>query len=203
MINHGKEINMSKQKSRSEYVKDDIPEEIPEEDKHVRMQHVFGIEAEPDMLIQKQIEDSGPDEMTIAPNNNAQDLKFVIQPKIFDPMNHTLEEVKNHLTEKPRTYKDDTGKEPISMVPMQFVRDAAVIRAYGNKKYNDPWSWKLVEPQRYMNALGRHVLAFLEDPNGVDEESGYPHIWHISCNVAFLSDMFKGGKFNDYNSEPK
>ena len=143
---------MSKQKSR------------PEEDMHIRMQHVFGIDA-------------------VAPNNNAQDLRSIIQSD--------------------QSIKSDAGKEQLSMVPMQFVRDAAIIRAYGNKKYNDPWSWKLVEPQRYMDALGRHVLAFLEDPNSVDEESGYPHIWHISCNVAFLSDMFKGGKFNDYNSEPR
>ena len=31
----------------------------------------------------------------------------------------------------------------------------------------------------------------MDDPHGVDEESGYPHLWHVACNVAFLCDLEK------------
>ena len=26
----------------------------------------------------------------------------------------------------------------------------------------------------------------IKEPDGVDSESGLPHLWHIACNVAFL-----------------
>lgn len=85
--------------------------------------------------------------------------------------------------------KADTGKPRISLVPTQIIRDIATVREYGNKKYGDPNNWRKVEEQRYIDALLRHTLAFWENPNGVDEESGLPHLSHIACNVAFLCEM--------------
>lgn len=85
--------------------------------------------------------------------------------------------------------KADTGKPRISLVPTQIIRDIAAVREYGNKKYGDPNNWRKVEVQRYIDALLRHTLAFWEDQNGVDEESGLPHLSHIACNVAFLCEM--------------
>lgn len=38
----------------------------------------------------------------------------------------------------------------------------------------------------------RHVVAYLGDPHGVDEESGLPHLWHMACNIAFLIELEKG-----------
>lgn len=35
----------------------------------------------------------------------------------------------------------------------------------------------------------RHMCAYLDDLEGVDEESGLPHLWHLACNVAFLCEM--------------
>ena len=75
---------------------------------------------------------------------------------------------------------------------MQIVSDIARIREYGCDKYHDPENWKRVEKERYIDALGRHALAFLNNPMGVDEESGLPHLWHLECNAAFLSEMMKG-----------
>lgn len=87
--------------------------------------------------------------------------------------------------------KADDGKPRISLVPMQIVRDVAVIREYGNNKYGSKEGWRTVEAGRYIDALGRHTLAFLENPLSVDEESGLPHLWHLECNAAFLSEMMK------------
>lgn len=88
--------------------------------------------------------------------------------------------------------KADAGKPEVRLVPSQIVRDIARVRTYGNNKYHDPESWRRVEPERYIDALYRHVLAFVEDPNGADEESGLPHLWHVACNVAFLCELKKG-----------
>ena len=88
--------------------------------------------------------------------------------------------------------KADAGKPRVSLVPMQIVSDIARIREYGCDKYHDTENWKRVEKERYIDALGRHALAFLNNPVGVDEESGLPHLWHLECNAAFLSEMMKG-----------
>ena len=82
--------------------------------------------------------------------------------------------------------KADAGKAEIRLVPMEIVWAIAWIRMYGNRKYGDPENWKTVEPERYRDALMRHLLAYISDPNSVDEESGYPHLWHAACNMAFL-----------------
>ena len=87
--------------------------------------------------------------------------------------------------------KHDAGKPRISLVPTEIIRNIAVIREYGCEKYKDPDNWKTVETERYRDALGRHVLAYYDDPYGVDEESGLPHLWHAACNLAFLCEMEK------------
>lgn len=85
--------------------------------------------------------------------------------------------------------KADAGKPRLSLVPRRIIWDIAAIREYGNKKYHDPESWRQVEPQRYRDAAYRHFLAYLDDPDGVDEESGLRHLWHLACNIAFLCEM--------------
>lgn len=87
--------------------------------------------------------------------------------------------------------KADAGKLRLSLVPFQIVRDVAEVREYGCRKYRDPENWKKVEFRRYVDAMLRHTLAFIEDPTGVDEESGIPHYKHAECNWAFISEMMK------------
>lgn len=85
--------------------------------------------------------------------------------------------------------KFDTGKAQLTLVPTKIIFDIARIREYGVKKYKDPENWKRVEIERYRDALYRHWLAYINDPHGVDEESGMPHLWHVACNCAFLCEM--------------
>jgi hypothetical protein len=98
-----------------------------------------------------------------------------------------------------QTIKADVGKEQLHLVPMQILRDIAVIRKYGNDKYGDSDSWKRVAPERYIDAMLRHAIAFVEDPKSVDEESKLAHLWHLATNVAFLCWFFAKGAFNDKN----
>ncbi len=91
-----------------------------------------------------------------------------------------------------QTAKADAGKLRITLVPRQIIREIARVRMYGCEKYKDPENWKRVESERYKDAAFRHFLAYLDDPDGVDEESGLPHLSHLACNIAFLCEM-KGG----------
>lgn len=88
--------------------------------------------------------------------------------------------------------KADAGKLQLSLVPTQIIRDIAQVRMYGCEKYKDPDNWKKVECQRYVDALYRHFLAFVDDPYSVDEESGIPHYKHMACNMAFICEMMEG-----------
>lgn len=85
--------------------------------------------------------------------------------------------------------KADEGKLRLTLVPREIIRNIAVIREYGTKKYGDPENWRKVEKERYRDAAFRHFLAYLDDPKEVDEESGYPHLWHLACNIAFLCEL--------------
>lgn len=86
--------------------------------------------------------------------------------------------------------KQDAGKLQLSLVPTQIIRDIAAVRQWSmENKYKDPDNWKQVEPKRFVDALYRHWLAFVDDPESKDEESGLPHLWHAATNMAFLCEM--------------
>lgn len=94
-----------------------------------------------------------------------------------------------------QTLKADAGKLRISLVPTEIIRAVARVRMYGVEKYGDSKSWVNVEPERYKDALLRHILAYIDDPDGADEESGLPHLWHAACNIAFLVEMEKRAEY--------
>ena len=90
-----------------------------------------------------------------------------------------------------QTAKADAGKPAISNSPPQIIWDIAEVKEYGDKKYGDPNNWKNVDIKRYIDALLRHTLAFWENPDSVDEESGIPHYKHMACNMAFICEMMR------------
>lgn len=85
--------------------------------------------------------------------------------------------------------KTDAGKIRPTLVPPALIEAVAAVRGYGCNKYGDPDNWRRVEPQRYRDALYRHWLAYLKNPEACDPESGLPHLWHLACNAAFLIEM--------------
>ena len=90
--------------------------------------------------------------------------------------------------------KYDKGKIRPSLVPVQIVREIAEVREYGVVKYHDPNNWKKVKVQRYVDALYRHFLAFLENNQSKDDESGIEHYKHMACNIAFICELMKRGQ---------
>ncbi len=95
-------------------------------------------------------------------------------------------------------YKHDKGKPRLDLVPPAVIEAIGHIRTYGLGKYKDPDNWKKVEPERYRAALIRHLCQYLRDPQTVDKESGFPHLWHMACNIAFLCELERQGDYNEY-----
>lgn len=88
-------------------------------------------------------------------------------------------------------HKDDDGKPPISLVPTGIIWEIAKVREYGLRKYPDTGreGWRSISKQRIRDAMLRHCLRYIEDPGGVDLESGLSHLSHLAANVAFLIEM--------------
>ena len=96
------------------------------------------------------------------------------------------------MDNRDQSLKTDAGKPRISLVPLKaFAEDVAEVREFGLQKYKDVESWKKVSVDRYVDAMLRHLLAWLENPNGVAEDSGINHFKHFECNVAFISYLLK------------
>lgn len=85
-----------------------------------------------------------------------------------------------------QTAKADAGKPRLTLVPRRIIWGIAAVREFGTLKYKDPNNWKRVESERYRDAMFRHMLRYLDDIDGVDDESGLPHLWHSVTNAAFL-----------------
>ena len=110
--------------------------------------------------------------------------------KFYDASCHSIF-FDNPEPEDSQKAKKDAGKEQLTLVPRRIIHDICQVRMYGNKKYPEggPDNWKRVSKERYRDAAYRHFLAYLDDPQGVDEESGMPHYWHWATNCAFLCEL--------------
>ena len=95
--------------------------------------------------------------------------------------------VRENQNDKDQSAKADKGKLELSLVNPELVKAVAEVRMYGTEKYGDSENWRKVEPKRYIDALYRHLLAYIEG-NEVDEESGLSHLAHMACNISFLLD---------------
>jgi len=80
--------------------------------------------------------------------------------------------------------KFDAGKLRYGLVPPEATKALAEVLTYGAKKYK-PNNWKNGEPDRYVDALYRHLEAWRAGESH-DDESGLPHLSHALTNVAFL-----------------
>lgn len=93
------------------------------------------------------------------------------------------------MTEDSQLCKHDAGKPRLSLVPVAIIEAVGRVRTFGAKKYGANESWMQVSPDRYKDALMRHLCDYLRNPSGVDAESKLPHLEHVACNVAFLLEM--------------
>lgn len=96
--------------------------------------------------------------------------------------------------------KDDTNKLQLTLVSPYLIEEVAKVRMYGTRKYKDPDNWMSVCPQRYKDALYRHLIAYLKGEK-IDQESGLLHLAHMACNISFLLDKKYNEKWRHQVSE--
>lgn len=117
-------------------------------------------------------------------------------------------EKKKHVGEQSTTMtiapnqeaKADAGKPRLTLVPMQIVWEIEKIRDYGNRKYPEGGkdNWRRVEPERHFEAFLRHVVkAWDGDHLQIDPESGFLHLSHAACDLAFFFELIKEMRTDD------
>ena len=88
--------------------------------------------------------------------------------------------------------KDDKAK-PMAGVLLDFSRAlqlVADVGTYGAKKYaRQGWCVVPEGSQRYTDALVRHLLAIDVDPDGLDPETGLPHLAHVAWNALAVLEL--------------
>jgi hypothetical protein len=80
--------------------------------------------------------------------------------------------------------KFDGDKLRMDLIPPEAIEELAKVLTMGASKYDDN-NWQGVESHRYDAALMRHYVAWKKGEE-VDPESGFSHLSHMLCNVAFL-----------------
>ena len=88
--------------------------------------------------------------------------------------------------------KDDKGK-PMAGVLLDFSRALQTVvdvGTYGAKKYTRTgWATVPEGSQRYLDAMMGHLLAMDVDPDGLDKETGLPHLAHIAWNALAVLEL--------------
>jgi hypothetical protein len=102
-------------------------------------------------------------------------------------LNGKIDRLEHSASEK-NLPKQTEGKLQLILVPRKIISAIAKVREYGNKKYNTkyPGNWQDNSKENYQDAAFRHFIAYLDDNESVDAESGLPHLHHLACNISFL-----------------
>lgn len=81
--------------------------------------------------------------------------------------------------------KDDADKPRYDLLPPEALDAIAQVLTYGAAKYA-PRNWELgMSWGRVFGALMRHMWAWWRG-EARDPETGFSHLWHAGCCIAFL-----------------
>lgn len=98
---------------------------------------------------------------------------------------HFIDEEEGIFEENTKEVDYDDNLE-LSLVPPQVIRDMAEVIGFENRKYGNINNQKTVDIKRHNDAAYRHLLAYIEDPSSLDEESGIENYKHLACDLAFI-----------------
>lgn len=97
---------------------------------------------------------------------------------------------------------DDPSKPQPTLIPPQFIAGVAQVLQFGAQKYSRGNWMRGMSFSSILDAIQTHLLA-IQRGEDLDLDSGLPHIYHVGCNLAFLSwyqegpDCEKYAKFDD------
>ena len=103
---------------------------------------------------------------------------------LFDQV--TSETQDDNRDKRDQRVKTDAGKPRLELIPTSLYESLGKVLTSGAEKYGE-WTWTRVSADRYVGALLRHLCRYMDDPEGLDEDSGLPHIAHVLCNAMFLN----------------
>jgi len=84
--------------------------------------------------------------------------------------------------------KHDQDKPDYSLVPSHGEEEFVKVLTFGANKYSRE-NWKQVPnlQDRYYSALRRHIQSY-RNGETTDPESGYHHLAHAMCCLAFMME---------------
>lgn len=89
--------------------------------------------------------------------------------------------------------KYDSGKPMMSLFPPYAFEEISKVLTMGAKKYDvDNWKYVAGGKQRYLDAMLRHINAYIKGEQN-DPEFGTHHLAHAGCCLAFLLDADVSG----------
>jgi len=89
--------------------------------------------------------------------------------------------------------KDDQEKSRVDLIDAEFLEGLGDVLAFGARKYA-AHNWRGgIKFSRILGAAFRHLLAICRGED-IDPESGRGHVFHLACNVMFLSWHLKHRK---------
>ena len=81
--------------------------------------------------------------------------------------------------------KDDQGKARFDLIPPEFLSATAGVLTFGAAKYGERNWEKGMSWGRPFAAMMRHLWAWWRGQKA-DPETGFSHLWHAACCIAFL-----------------
>ena len=82
-------------------------------------------------------------------------------------------------------FKFYTGKPRYDLMPPELLNAVSTILTYGAEKYNARNWEKGMAWGRVFGAIMRHLWSWWGRQDK-DDETGYSHLWHAACGLAFL-----------------
>lgn len=81
--------------------------------------------------------------------------------------------------------KFDEGKPRMDLLPPELLTEVAKVLTFGANKYSERNWEKGMDWGRVYGALQRHLNAWASR-EGCDKETGFSHLSHAACCIAFL-----------------
>ena len=92
--------------------------------------------------------------------------------------------------------KYDADKPRYDLIPPELLEETAIVLTYGAVKYSER-NWEAgMAWHRPFGALMRHMWAWWRGEDN-DPETGYSHLAHAACCIAFLISYERRGIGDD------
>lgn len=98
--------------------------------------------------------------------------------------------------------KDDGGKLRYDLLPPELLEEVSKVLTFGAEKYEDR-NWEQgINYSRVYAALQRHLWSWWDcSQPDTDPETGYNHLSHAACCLAFLLTYEQRG-MEEFNDKP-